>query len=511
MKRANCLSERLVIYTVVILLLLLIFLFCSKSPTNVDNTETDLNSVTAAVEVLGSADSLYQAILEAQGRSAAVTATVNYLNSFTSVVEAGMSPDSSVYVFYENGLLGCVYNPNLGSRAESGQSVKKKQAPLGGGEVTPGAVILLPSADEFGTSREEEIAQMLNDCFGHAEPATDIFINDQVTVAKVANVLASGPGVLFWLGHAAKIPLEPGSAILSVAFMTGESYSSDAMANKIVNTYKNSTLGGAAARELIVVSHKTKHYLAVLPAFVSSHANFDHMEGSGNNYSKSIVYACCCNSADYLMLNSFLTAGAEVYLGWNKTVMSNFAGQIHKKYFEAATDTCTASEAYALCSGSTDPKTGAGLEAYYGDKNVMIRAQMNLSKDGSEVHGYSVGVISHEATTVNCWTDPDEDSKACAVAITFPGNGPGSFNCNTDDDAVIAVVQLSTAKLFVVEEDLIGVHGTINVKRNIGDFLSGEFSGTLGYWTPDQNPHEVPPSETMDIENGFFKHTGKRM
>jgi peptidoglycan/LPS O-acetylase OafA/YrhL len=108
MKRANCLSERLVIYTVVILLLLLIFLFCSKSPTNVDNTETDLNSVTAAVEVLGSADSLYQAIFEAQGRSAAVTATVNYLNSFTSVVEAGMSPDSSVYEFYENGLLGCV-------------------------------------------------------------------------------------------------------------------------------------------------------------------------------------------------------------------------------------------------------------------------------------------------------------------------------------------------------------------------------------------------------------------
>jgi hypothetical protein len=352
---------------------------------------------------------------------------------------------------------------------------------------------------------------MLNDCFGHAEPATDIFINDQVTVSKVANVLASGPGVLFWSGHAAEIPSEPGSAIFSVAFMTGESYGSDAIANKIVNTYKNSTLGGTASRELIVVSHKTKHYLAVLPAFVSSHANFDHMEGSGNNYSKSIVYACCCNSADYFMLNSFLTAGVEAYLGWNKTVMSDFAGQIHKKYFEAATDTCTASEAYTLCSGSTDPKTGAGLEAYYGDKNVMIRAQMNLSKDGSDVHGYSVGVITHEATTMNCWTDPDENSKACAVTITFPGNGPGSFNCNTDDDAVIAVVQLSTAKLFVVEEDLIGVHGTINVKRNTGDFLSGEFSGTLGYWTPDQNPHEVPPSETMDIENGFFKHTGKRM
>ena len=100
--------------------------------------------------------------------------------------------------------------------------------------------------------------------------------------------------------------------------------------------------------------------------------------------------------------------------------------------------------------------------------------------------------------------------KTCNVQLSFPESGPGSFNCVTNENAIIAVLQMSTGKFFTVEEGLTGVNGTITVKRNSDDLLSGEFSGILGYWGPGLDPSKDPPSETMSIENGFFKHTGLR-
>jgi hypothetical protein len=54
------------------------------------------------------------------------------------------------------------------------------------------------------------------------------------------------------------------------------------------------------------------------------------------------------------------------------------------------------------------------------------------------------------------------------------------------------------------------VSGTIEAARYDDRVVSGTFSGTLGYWTMGQNPKEDPPSETMEIQNGFFKHVGLR-
>ena len=71
-------------------------------------------------------------------------------------------------------------------------------------------------------------------------------------------------------------------------------------------------------------------------------------------------------------------------------------------------------------------------------------------------------------------------------------------------------MKMSEGKPFIAQKGLTGVNGTITVKRNSDDFLSGLFSGTLGYWTPGLDPSKDPPTETMQIENGFFKHTGLR-
>ena len=133
-----------------------------------------------------------------------------------------------------------------------------------------------------------------------------------------------------------------------------------------------------------------------------------------------------------------------------------------------------------------------------------------MTRDGVNVKGYSITIVSNDETALACFTDPNDPLKANAVNLTFPGTGPGVFNCVTNKDAVIAVIQMATGKVFYVQEGLTGVGGTITVKRNSSDFLLGVFSGTLGYWALGVDPTKEPPSETMLIENGFFKHTGLR-
>lgn len=499
-------------YFSVFSLLAALLMFCSKSPTDTGPgppADTDLETVTAAVSALGSADSLYQTLLNAEGRESAVNGAVQYLQSLASVTEAGMSPDSSVYVFYENGLLACIYNPNLGTQQKSGQSLLKPTPAYDGGEATAISYALLPFANEFGDASEMEVVDRINTCFGSDDPVTEVIKNEQVTVPKIADVLESSPGVLFWSGHGAMVPRAPGSGQFTVSLVSGESYTSSAIANAIISNYKNQALG--SSREIVVIAHKGRHYLSVLPSFITSHADLDKLEGMGNNATKSIVYICCCSSADVDMGYSFINAGAEAYFGWDKPVSVAFASQTHKRFFKEVTDTCTAGEAYNLCSTGTDPSNGAWLQSFYGDPDVMIRAEAKMCKDGENLRGYSVGVVEDDdKKNVAGWTDLNDPANACSFDIQFPATGPGNFNCLTDEDAFIAVVKMSSAKAYFVEKGLTGVSGTITIKRSTEDFLSGEFSGILGYWTPDLDPTVDPPTETIQITNGFFKHTGMR-
>ncbi len=498
-------------YLLVVFLFAGLLLFCSKSPTDGesgDSTNTDLETVTRYVTALGSADSLYLTLLDTQDRNAAVAAAIQYLQSLSYVTEAGMSPDSSVYVFYENGLLGCIYNPNLGTRPESGKFLSRPSSEYGGGEATGISYALLPFASEFGDASEMEVVDRINTCFGSDEPVTDVIKNEQVTVPKIADVLESSPGVLFWSGHGAMVPTAPGSGQFTVSLVSGESYTSSAIANTIISNYKDKALGNS--REIVVIAHKGRHYLSVLPLFISRYADLDNLEGMGSNATKSIVYMCCCSSADADMANSFIDAGAEAYFGWDSPVSVAFASQTHKRFFKEVTDTCTAGEAYDLCSTGADPWKGARLKSFYGDRDVMVRAEAKMCKDGEDLRGYSVAVINDEATIVAGWVDIQDDSKTCSFEVSFPPFGPGTYNCQTDDDVVIGIVKMSSAKAYFVEKGLNGVSGTITVTRSRDDFVSGKFSGTLGYWGPGLDSSKDPPTETLQITNGFFKHTGKR-
>jgi hypothetical protein len=65
-------------------------------------------------------------------------------------------------------------------------------------------------------------------------------------------------------------------------------------------------------------------------------------------------------------------------------------------------------------------------------------------------------------------------------------------------------------KLYIVQKSYVGVSGSIEVDRYDDKVISGRFSGTLGHWTAGQNPEEDPPSETIEVQNGVFKHSGLR-
>ena len=509
MGKATSFRSTFIFRVLVICMPLLLIIFCTKSPTTPNHTESDVDRLTVAVETLGSADSLYLAILDSQGRAAAVSSTVNYLNSHEEVVEAGMSPDSSVYAIYENGLVGCVYNPDLGQSQYNNLKLNRQQTPSGGGEATARAIVLLPFAVEFGDASEMQVVNRLEECFGSAQPITEVHKNDKVTVEVIAEALSSSPGVLHWSGHGVAIPIITGAKSPTTALMTGKGYDSKTIANDIINNYKSKALG-SSNREFVVIAHNGKHYLAVLSEFIESNANFNKLEGLGHNASKSIVYIDCCRSGEFHLKESFLSAGADAYFGWDLTVMNNFAIKTHTEFYKEATDTCTAREAYKLSSSGSDPQTGATFESYFRDGDVMIRAQVHMTKDGEDVKGYSITVASGDETVLACFTDPHDVSKACTVQLSIPGSSPGSYDCVSVKDAVIAVIQMSTGKVFYVEEGLTGVSGTITVKRFSSDVLSGVFSGTLGYWALGADPSKDPPSETMSIENGFFKHTGIR-
>jgi hypothetical protein len=159
----------------------------------------------------------------------------------------------------------------------------------------------------------------------------------------------------------------------------------------------------------------------------------------------------------------------------------------------------------------TDPKTAAQL-LYYATDTVVIRSQMRFSQGGTQLHGYSVGIApASGVTTVNCFAGRPLQGPEYAITVHFPGAGPGSWNCLSAGDAEIVVTDFNqSGKYFVVKKDYVGVSGTIEAARYDDYIVSGTFSGTLGHWTPGQNPEEDQPAETIEIQNGILQHVGLR-
>ncbi len=489
-------------------------LVCKQSGVPDDWSEFTEETVKGSLDALAAADSVYRAVMTSQGVPAAAESARAWLDAHASVAAVGITRDSSVTAFFKNGLVGTICELDRGTR-DSLDTTPLTQGTVhsAAGEVIASAVVLTPFAHAWGTVAEDMVADLLDTCFGGLGGATERVSDAAVSVDKVREVLTAGPGVLLWSSHGAlAFKDEVNSEDWSV-LLTGESYGSEAMAQRIVNNYAGGARAAGGDRELVVAMVKGKPYLAVTPKFVEQYGNFNYMEGMGYNATKSIVYACCCHSGLQTggMATAFRDAGADIYLGWSKETKALFAAQRQVLFFRNATDTCTASQAYYGIGNVTDPWHSAQLLCYAFD-TVMIRSQMRFSKDGTPLHGYSVGVaLASGVTTVNCFASPPLQEPQYGVTVHFPGTGPGSWDCLSAEDAEIYITDFSqSGKWFAVKKDLVGVSGTIDVARYDGDIISGSFSGTLGHWTEGQNPEEDPPSETIEIQNGVFKHVGLR-
>lgn len=494
-----------------IVAVLLLIAGCRKA---VDWEEFDLDSITGSLEALEEAEQRYIDRLESEGLSSAARSAVEYFESQECSDTAGIAPDSSVWVFFRNGLLGTILVSSFDTTGAS--ACARPEPPLAtvsaGGEVTPEAVLLSPFGAELVFGVEFEVAELVDTCLGGSGGATQMkqYYMSQVSVEKVKEVLLIGPGVLYWTGHGELIPPERG-AQPCCGLLTGKSYSTRDMAEKLAGEYSGQV--GPGGRELAVTRHGGKYYLTVMPAFVEKHANFDHLEGMGHNQCKGLVYICCCFSAcqgNPALEQAFLAAGADVYCGYDWAVTVGFSSEKDLAFYQAATDTCTVGQAFAGAGNRTDPKTLKGRNATYrmsGDTLLMVRAQMRMKRNGESFRGYSVGVTVHDVTSVSCFAG---NNLGNGITVNFPGSGPGSWDCVAQDDAEIVWTDILAGKAYFVGKDLVGVSGTIEVPRYEADVISGTFSGTLGYWSTGRSPEEEPPDETISITDGIFKHTGVR-
>jgi hypothetical protein len=492
--------------------LVLAFTTCT---TTEDLSELTEGTARKALTELAAADSIYLALRDSQGMPAAAEAALTYLQSYEGTEMAGVSPDSSVWVLFRNGLEAFVYEPPLeGLAAMPPEPAPEPVRTGGGGEAVARVVAVLPFAWEFGSEAEEATIGMLDTCFGGTEPATEVYRDAQVTVSAVEEILSAGPGVLFWVGHGG-MATDPSTGTQMSCLLLGESYPTAEMASRVARNYAGRLKPGGC--QLVIGEHKGRHFLAITPYFVYAYARFDYMEGLGVNTTKSLAFICACHSAGQCpdpITAAFEACGVDACLGWDWSVSVDFARSTHRDLFAHATDTCSISQAFGALTSVTDPSVFAGKNATLrlsgeADADVMIRAQMKF-KHGGDVHGYSVGVTAHDGTSIACVAgDPLQEPKY-SVVVNFPGSGPGSWNCAGDEDAEMVVTEITSARSYFVSKGLKGVSGTITAERYDGSTLSGRFSGTLGWWQPPHDPHDVPPDAEFEIQDGVFKQTGIR-
>jgi hypothetical protein len=492
-------------------------LVCKQSTLS-DWSEFTEATIKGSLEALAAAESIYIDIANTSGIDSACAAAARYLTDEPAVDSAGIEEDSTVWVEFANGMSGSIVETTWGKGGESLFYLPRSEAPArtqGGGEATPSCVILVPFSTELPGTNPGPITDWLDTCFGGPEPATEVYKDAAVDVDKVEEVLMSGTGMLIWAGHGFLRAPRMGSTDKVCVLMTGESYSEADRAAGVIKTKYGDQMSGSG-RELTVVMHKGLFYMAIFPAFVTAHGNFDVLEGFGVNQCKSLAYISCCYSLRG-MQEAFMGRGVDVYWGWTWAADDSFAGEMDREMFRQLTDTCTAGEATEVTRGSmgyNSPSYYRGRRARFymaGDSAVMVRSRMDFDRDGSPLHGYSVGIaMASGFTTVNCFAGQPFQEPEYGVTVHFPGAGAGSWNCLSAEDALIGIASLTSGKFYVVQKGYVGVDGTIEVDRYDDKILSGRFTGTLGWWAIGLDPEEDPPTETIEIQNGIFKHSGPR-
>jgi hypothetical protein len=304
----------------------------------------------------------------------------------------------------------------------------------------------------------------------------------------------------------------------------GKTYAKEAMAEAAVTEllgYLNPQPSFERQAAVLQFVGSPAYQILLLPGFFSVNADFDQAESLPINQTKTIVYLSCCYSgyspsgSSSRLADALLYKGADIVCGYTWEVGDGFSCDRDTTFFSALADTCLPWEAVRAMGNQTDPvarRDGQHAEwTAYGDSLVMLRALCRVKRDDDTLQAQLVqGMRGGSGSGINALLYAEGSSDpAASLMIGFPGNEPGLFNCTSDENATIYWTDAGTGRTYVVMKDFVGVSGTIDVMRCQPDAIIGHFDGSLGWWDLGKDPEKEPPSDTITLDAGVFKFTGK--
>jgi hypothetical protein len=494
---------------------------CKLGP--VDYGKFERRTIEANLAAIDSASSIYATLLAAGDIDAAAAQAQAFLLTQPGVDTVGIAGDSTVWALFTSGLLagtGDIRRDTTGSGA-AGPEREPIVRVMGGGEVGDFTHYVLPHNTELpGTQKS---ADALRGIFQRklGWENDEMYKAGEVDLGLALGLIAPGTSLMFWSGHGTLVD-DPAVETWVCGLVLGKAYSRESMAKAVVTQYLGYfNPGPAQAQQVAVVQFAGDHnyHMVVLPTFVRANGDFDKNETLAINQTKTIVYLSCCYSYAEVsgpgsLVQAFRDVGADMVCGYSWAVGDAWACEADTTFLSAMADTCFSIQALNRMSSRTDPTPHRGGNASWfctGDSMVLLRAVCQVKRDNELLRpGYVQATRSISGSGISAVLYPEQSSDPAAnVMISFPGDQPGEFNCTSDENATIYWTDAGTGYTYTVMKNYVGVNGTISVDRCRSDAITGHFSGKLGWWDFGKDPEKEPPSDTITLDAGVFKFTGK--
>jgi hypothetical protein len=474
-----------------------LLLTCDKP---MDWTKFDSRSVEGSVVAVLAADSIYHE-LATSDRSEAALQTVAFLGTQECCADAGVTPDTTVWVWFRNGMVGIISLPPAGVMLSAHEH---RQAQAAAGEV-PGPYIVLspfrkywdPGNGEPDSDYSDELVTLLEQTLGPSAQVTKWY-DDDVTVEKVRQAVSAG--FLYWCSHGERVPLPPDSTMVT-GLVLGEWWDAQTASGRILQLsaagYRFAGDTGSSQPHFAIRTLEGEVYFDVLPGFFSDFANFAGQEIGARD--RSIVYLSCCFGAG--IKSAAMANGADAFFGWTDSPWSPEARTIDSTILTRICDSMTIGEALAGANRTSDQ---AFLD-FAGDADVMVRSKCSLVVAGAAQQFFLV--VADRGSTVTIAAQ-DATPSPGQVTMTFP-SGLGTYLLPQADDAMLVWYDIPQGRYYMAGNDMQGVSGTITIDRLDDAVISGTFSGTLGWWQTGHDPSQDPPDATTEVGSGWFKYAGE--
>ncbi|HTW92981.1 MAG TPA: hypothetical protein VMH22_14915 [bacterium] len=510
----------------VVFVLVIAGLTCHKASSGWDSF--DENTIEQDLAVVDSANVVYWAQLAAGHRDSAVLQAQAVLFAHPGTDTVQVAPDSTVWVFFANGLetgLGELAGDSTSARGGTpGSNAQPVKIASGtpGGDIYRAATFVVPFSDELlGT---EEAADTVSRRLERLRNwgSTSTYLDTFVTVENARALIHGQSPVLFWAGHGMLLPVERGGRLCTEGLLTGKPYSRVELAKAAANEYRSYLHPGQGKPRQAAAFHSKvwgEGYMVILPPFIRAYGDFSAWNLSGNyNYTKTIVYLdCCCsacgeaNGSHSDLIQSFLDVGADLVCGWDWSVHDGFAENLDTMFFNRLCDTFLPKEAERALGNTTDPvpigPRCATLKVT-GDTLVMVEPVLLAQKNGALWRADQV-IVESTARFLNARGDlyTQSGNYYASLYVLFP---PAARTYDpTIDSASIEWDDQSTMRDYRVQRGDKGVSGVIKIDQLGSHVIMGTFSGTLGWWSAEHDPTKDPPDDVVELTDGRIKFTGK--